>query len=111
MNAQVQAGVGVVGAGAWGTALAQSLASDGSKVLLWAREPELVEEINTRRTNSLFLPNATSEQLGMSTESQRDPSLDGEGLPWMMREGTPSAHLMIPINGTELSNQDWDIDR
>ena len=53
----------------------------------------------------LRLPNATAEELGMSTASQRDPSLDGEGLPWMMREGTPSAHLMIPINGTELSNQ------
>jgi len=50
--------VGVVGAGAWGTALAQSLASDGSDVLLWAREPELVEEINARHTNSLFLPSA-----------------------------------------------------
>lgn len=59
----------------------------------------------------LFLPGATSAELGMSTASQRDPSLDGEGLPWMMREGTPSAHLMIPVNGTELSNQDWDIDR
>lgn len=52
----------------------------------------------------LRLPNATSEELGMSTASQRDPSLEGRGLPWMMREGTPSAHLMIPINGTELSN-------
>ena len=50
--------VGIVGAGAWGTALAQALASDGSEVLLWAREPELVEEINARRTNSLFLPSA-----------------------------------------------------
>ena len=59
----------------------------------------------------LRVPNATSAQLGMSTASQRDPSLDGEGLPWMMREGTPAAHLMIPINSTELSNQDWDIDR
>jgi len=56
------------------------------------------------------LPNAMSGDLGMSTESQRDPSLDGEGLPWRMREGTPSAHLMIPVNGTELSNQDWDLD-
>jgi DNA-binding transcriptional MerR regulator len=54
----------------------------------------------------LRVPNATAEELGMSTASQRDPSLDGEGLPWMMREGTQSAHLMIPINGTELSNQD-----
>ncbi|HSG64015.1 MAG TPA: hypothetical protein VLD39_03410 [Gammaproteobacteria bacterium] len=52
----------------------------------------------------LRLPNATSEQLGMSTGSQRDNALAGQGLPWMMREGTPAAHLMIPINGTELSN-------
>ena len=50
--------IGVLGAGAWGTALAVMLASDGRKVLLWAREPELVEEVNARHTNSLFLPSA-----------------------------------------------------
>ena len=50
--------IGVIGAGAWGTALAQALASDGSQVLLWAREPELVSEINLHHTNSLFLPSA-----------------------------------------------------
>ncbi|MBC2670678.1 NAD(P)H-dependent glycerol-3-phosphate dehydrogenase [Novosphingobium piscinae] len=50
--------IGVIGAGAWGTALAQVLASDGSAVRLWAREPELVAEIAARRTNSLFLPGA-----------------------------------------------------
>ena len=52
----------------------------------------------------VLLPNATAEDLGMSLESQRDNSLAGMGRPWMMREGTPGAHLMIPINGTELSN-------
>lgn len=51
--------VGVIGAGAWGTALAQMLASDGRAVLIWARETELVAEINSARTNSLFLPSAT----------------------------------------------------
>ena len=51
--------IGVIGAGAWGTALAQMLASDGRPVLLWALEPELVEEINARRSNSLFLPSAS----------------------------------------------------
>ena len=50
--------VGVVGAGAWGTALAQMLASDGREVLLWARESELVEEINASRSNTLYLPDA-----------------------------------------------------
>ena len=48
--------IGVIGAGAWGTALAQMLASDGSPVLLWAREAELVAEINQARTNTLYLP-------------------------------------------------------
>ncbi len=51
--------IGVLGAGAWGTALAQMLASDGTDVLLWALESELVEEINARQTNSLYLPSAT----------------------------------------------------
>ena len=50
------------------------------------------------------LPNATAEQLGMPTGSQRDNSLAGEGTPWMMRSGTSGAHLMIPVNGTEYSN-------
>ena len=50
--------IGVIGAGAWGTALAQAMASDGSDVLLWVREPDLVAEINERRTNSLYLPGA-----------------------------------------------------
>ena len=48
--------IGVLGAGAWGTALAQMVASDGSEVLLWARERELVEELNALRTNSTYLP-------------------------------------------------------
>ena len=50
--------IGVIGAGAWGTALAQVLASDGREVLLWAREPGLVDEINTARTNKAYLPSA-----------------------------------------------------
>lgn len=59
MSRKVKQGrIGVIGAGAWGTALAQVLASDGSQVLLWAREPELVAEVNGQHTNSLFLPSA-----------------------------------------------------
>ncbi len=54
-----KAAIGVIGAGAWGTALAQMLASDGREVMLWALEPELVAEINTVRRNSLYLPSVT----------------------------------------------------
>lgn len=50
--------LGVIGAGAWGTALAQMLASDGRDVLLWAFEPEVVTAINTDHRNPLYLPSA-----------------------------------------------------
>ena len=50
--------IGVLGGGAWGTALAQMLASDGCKVLLWAIEPEVVEAINRDRRNPLYLGSA-----------------------------------------------------
>jgi glycerol-3-phosphate dehydrogenase (NAD(P)+) len=48
--------LGVLGGGAWGTALAQVLASGGHDVRLWVREPEVVDAINTARENPLFLP-------------------------------------------------------
>ena len=48
-------GFGVIGAGAWGTALAATLAGNGP-VTLWAREAEVVAAINETRENSLFLP-------------------------------------------------------
>jgi glycerol-3-phosphate dehydrogenase (NAD(P)+) len=47
--------LGIVGGGAWGTALAQVAASGGEEVLLWAREPEVVEAVNSAHENSLFL--------------------------------------------------------
>lgn len=50
--------LGVLGGGAWGTALAQVCASDGTAVRLWAREPEVVAAINAERRNPLFLPSA-----------------------------------------------------
>jgi hypothetical protein len=44
------------------------------------------------------VPYAKHETLGVSTVSQRDGALKGQGLPWMMLEGTSGAHIMIPIN-------------
>ena len=48
--------LGVLGGGAWGTALAQVLASGGHTVRLWVREPEVIEAINIAHENPLFLP-------------------------------------------------------
>ncbi len=50
--------IAVVGAGSWGTTLADLLVNKGDNVLLWAYEPEVAEEINRRHRNDLFLPEA-----------------------------------------------------
>jgi glycerol-3-phosphate dehydrogenase (NAD(P)+) len=49
--------IGVIGAGAWGTALACVLAQNHDRVLLWAIEPEVVAAINDGQGNPLYLPN------------------------------------------------------
>ncbi len=46
----------VIGAGAWGTALAQSMAMAGRPSLLWARDPAVVGEINSKHRNERRLP-------------------------------------------------------
>jgi glycerol-3-phosphate dehydrogenase (NAD(P)+) len=49
--------IGVIGGGAWGTALAQISAQGGTEpVLLWALEAEVVDAINGQHCNTLFLP-------------------------------------------------------
>jgi glycerol-3-phosphate dehydrogenase (NAD(P)+) len=47
--------VAVVGAGAWGTAVA-SLIAVRAKTRLWAREPEVVDSVRATGENGLFLP-------------------------------------------------------
>jgi glycerol-3-phosphate dehydrogenase (NAD(P)+) len=48
--------VAVIGAGAWGTALAQSFAAAGHPVTLWARDPERAAAIRDARENAAYLP-------------------------------------------------------
>ncbi len=48
--------IGVIGAGAWGTALAQTLSVHGKDVSIWAREPETVTSINNAHINKTYLP-------------------------------------------------------
>lgn len=49
----------VIGAGAWGTALADLLACNAHAVTLWAYEPDVVDTINARHANPRFLPGAS----------------------------------------------------
>lgn len=61
----------VLGAGAWGTALAKVLADAGNDVRLWARRPELADEINNTRRNPFYLDDA---ELPDTVRATSDPA-------------------------------------
>jgi len=64
--------IGVVGAGAWGTALAQVAAAAGEDVLIWALEPEVVAAINRDHENKVFLKGAPLRETIRATADLAD---------------------------------------
>ena len=62
----------VIGAGGWGSALAQLLSSRGGPVTIWAHEPAQAEEINTSHTNKQFLPGVELNKSIRATSSMEE---------------------------------------
>ena len=54
--AEMRSRVAVVGAGSWGTALANLLSTNGHKTTLWSRGDEVAALINRKHENSVYLP-------------------------------------------------------
>jgi glycerol-3-phosphate dehydrogenase (NAD(P)+) len=92
--------LGVIGGGAWGTALAQVAAEGGDPVLLWAREPEVVESINASNENQLFLPGIplSSEIRATSDFSALD---DCDALLIV----TPAQHMRAVLGAANVGNR------
>ncbi len=69
----------VIGGGAWGTAIADRLARNGHPVQLWAREPDVVDAVNTAHENPRFLAGAAlAPELRATTDM--DAALRGAAL-------------------------------
>jgi glycerol-3-phosphate dehydrogenase (NAD(P)+) len=68
--------VAVLGAGSWGTTLANLLACKGERVRIWAYEAEVVAAINRDRENPLFLPGV---RLAASLRAEADPRVAVSG--------------------------------
>jgi len=60
--------IGIVGAGAWGTALAATARRAGRRALLWAREAEVAQSINAQGVNAAFLPGVPLEGVRATTD-------------------------------------------
>jgi len=80
--------LGVVGGGAWGTALAQVAAAKGQETLLWALEDEVVASVNQRHENAVYLPGLRLSEAIRATSDMADMvTCDA----WLMV--TPAQHM------------------
>jgi glycerol-3-phosphate dehydrogenase (NAD(P)+) len=85
--------LGIIGGGAWGTALAQVASSGGEETLLWALEPEVVESINARQENTAFLPGIPlSRAIRATADLAELDACDG----WLVV--TPAQHMRAVLD-------------
>ncbi len=80
--------IGIIGAGAWGTALATVCRRAGREVVLWAREADVVEAINETHENSAFLPGIALDPAIRATSAEAE-ALDADAVLMV----APAQHL------------------
>jgi glycerol-3-phosphate dehydrogenase (NAD(P)+) len=81
--------IGVVGAGSWGTTLANLLAHNGNDVVLWSFEEDVTEAIETTRENSVYLP-GVELSANLTATSELAEAMDGSGV---ILSVSPSQHV------------------
>ncbi len=86
--------IGVIGAGAWGNALAHVAAAEGDETLIWALEPEVVEAINREHENPLYL-----KGLMLSPAIRASGQLDALAGCDAFLVVTPAQHLRAVVGG------------
>ena len=118
--------IAVLGAGSWGTAIAAHLATSGHPVMLWARNPQHVQDMQTTRINNRYLPNIPlPDQLQPSADIKAclrqaeeiiiavpsNAFLDilneidkpNEGISWLTKGLEPQSHCLL----SELIAKKW----
>jgi len=71
--------VAVMGSGSWGTAFAMVLADAGGDVMIWGRDPDVVDQINAEHVNETYHPGIRlSDSIAATTEPDR--ALEGADL-------------------------------
>lgn len=75
-----QSRIAVLGAGAWGTALASALVRNGHAVTLWGRDPQILAAIRDQQENPRYLPGAALPAGIATTTSLAEAAAEGERL-------------------------------
>jgi glycerol-3-phosphate dehydrogenase (NAD(P)+) len=98
----------VLGSGSWGTAFAKVLADAGNDVTLWARRPELAEQIESERVNEQYLPGVGLPP-GLHASADAAAALDGATLVAIaipsqtLRENLGGWAPLLPADATLIS--------
>jgi len=87
--------LGIIGGGAWGTALAQVASAGERETLLWALEPDVVEAVNGRHENPVFLAGVPLNPAIRATSNLTE--LDGCDA-WLIV--TPAQHMRAVLEDT-----------
>ena len=86
----------VIGAGSWGTTFAKVLADGGAEVALWARRPDLADEINSSHRNGDYLPGVN---LPASIKASSDISV--------VLAGARQVYLSVPSQTLRENLSEW----
>ena len=93
--------VGIISAGAWGTAVAKLIADNGHSVTIWDFMEPVVNSINNEHVNERFLPGVDLPETLVATSDIEDAAIDKD----FLLIATPSLYIMdlvkklIPIRG------------
>jgi glycerol-3-phosphate dehydrogenase (NAD(P)+) len=98
----------VLGAGTWGTAFAKVLADAGNDVTLWARRPELAQQVNLSHQNGDYLPDITLPRSLYATHDASDALRDAELVAFAIPSQTLRVNLaewapLLPSTATLVS--------
>lgn len=91
---------GIIGGGAWGTALAQITSAEGNETLIWAMEDEVVQAINERHENPVFL---TGTRLNSSVRATGELAEVEECDALLVV--TPAQHMRAVLERTPVGNK------
>ncbi len=86
----------VIGAGSWGTTFAKVLADGGADVALWARRPELADEINSSHRNGDYLPGVNLPAKVVASSSIED-----------VLTGATQVYLSVPSQTLRANLAEW----
>ncbi|MFM7014596.1 MAG: 2-dehydropantoate 2-reductase N-terminal domain-containing protein, partial [Actinomycetota bacterium] len=86
----------VIGAGSWGTTFAKVLADGGNEVMLWARRPELADEMNSFHRNGDYLPGVNLPH-NLSASSQIEEVL----------KNAKQVYLSVPSQTLRANLSEW----